>query len=64
MASSLYPGYTPPSLQHVDIIEVAGRQYWCKTFQCTEQQLRAAVAAVGHDVNKVREHVHGKGYRP
>jgi hypothetical protein len=26
--------------------------------------LRAAVAAVGHDVNKVREHVHGKGYRP
>lgn len=28
---------------------------WCKALSCTEPRLRAAVAAVGHSADKVRE---------
>ena len=30
---------------------------WCKSLGCTEEQLRAAVQAVGHSVDKVREYL-------
>ena len=30
---------------------------WCKSLGCTEQQLRAAVAAVGNSADKVREYL-------
>lgn len=33
---------------------------WTETLGVTEQQLRAAVAAVGHSAEKVREHLFGK----
>lgn len=33
------------------------RRDWCKSFGCTEAELRAAVAAVGHSADKVREYL-------
>lgn len=33
---------------------------WCKSFGCTEEQLTAAVKAVGHSAEKVREYLKGK----
>lgn len=33
---------------------------WMKSFGCTEEQLRAAVRAVGHSAEKVREYVSKK----
>ncbi len=30
---------------------------WCKSLGCTEEQLRAAVQAVGHSADKVREYL-------
>ncbi|MGI4762316.1 MAG: DUF3606 domain-containing protein [Janthinobacterium lividum] len=35
---------------------------WCKALECTEQQLRAAVAAVGHSAAKVREYLRNRKY--
>jgi hypothetical protein len=32
-------------------------KYWCKALNCTEQELRAAVAAVGDSAKKVREYL-------
>lgn len=36
--------------------------YWCKALGCTEQQLRSAVAAVGHSAAKVREYLRNRKY--
>ena len=33
---------------------------WCKSLGCTEDELRAAVAAVGHSADKVREFLKAK----
>lgn len=30
---------------------------WCRSFSCTEDELRKAVAAVGHSAVAVREHL-------
>ncbi|MBI2397123.1 MAG: DUF3606 domain-containing protein [Xanthomonadales bacterium] len=30
---------------------------WCRSFNCTEQQLRDAVRQVGNSARKVREHL-------
>ncbi|MEP7056429.1 MAG: DUF3606 domain-containing protein [Caldimonas sp.] len=30
---------------------------WCKSLGCTEEQLRAAVAAVGNSAERIREHL-------
>ncbi len=36
---------------------------WCKSFNCTESELRNAVAAVGNSATKVRAHLRAKrGY--
>jgi hypothetical protein len=32
-------------------------KYWCNIFKCTEQQLKDAVAAVGHSASKVRDYL-------
>jgi hypothetical protein len=32
---------------------------WCKSFSCTEPQLRAAVKAVGNSAKAVRAHLKG-----
>lgn len=36
---------------------------WCKSFGCTEQELRAAVAAVGNSAEKVRAYLASKKKR-
>ena len=33
---------------------------WCESLGCTEEKLRAAVKAVGHSADKVREHLKSK----
>ncbi len=33
---------------------------WCKSLGCTEDELKAAVKAVGHSAEKVREHLKSK----
>ena len=33
---------------------------WMKSFGCTEEELRAAVKAVGNSADKVREHLSNK----
>jgi len=35
---------------------------WCKALNCTETQLRAAVAAVGHSAVKVRAYLAARRY--
>jgi hypothetical protein len=32
-------------------------KYWCNALNCTEKQLRDAVAAVGHSAAKVRDYL-------
>jgi len=36
------------------------RRDWAKSLGCTEEQLRAAVKAVGNSAEKVREYLSGK----
>lgn len=36
------------------------RRDWAKSLGCTEEQLRAAVAAVGNSADKVREYLRSK----
>ena len=33
---------------------------WCASLNCTPEQLRQAVAAVGHSAEKVREYLAGR----
>lgn len=33
---------------------------WCKSLDCTEQQLRDAVQAVGNSADAVRQHLAGR----
>ena len=36
-------------------------KYWTNAFDCDENELRAAIRAVGPDVDKVRAHLSKKG---
>jgi Protein of unknown function (DUF3606) len=42
----------PGRVNAIDPVEV---KYWCKVFNCTEDQLANAVAKVGEHVTEVRE---------
>lgn len=44
----------PGRVHALDPLEVA---YWCTELDCTEAQLKAAVAAVGEHVTEVRQHL-------
>ena len=46
--------------QRVSLEEDYEVRDWMKSFGCTEEQLRAAVRAVGHSAEKVREYVSKK----
>jgi hypothetical protein len=47
----------PQDRSRVNVNEEWERRWWCKQFGCTEQQLRAAVQAVGVSADKVRQHL-------
>lgn len=47
----------PEDRSRVNVNEEWERRWWCKEFGCTEQQLRAAVQAVGVSAEKVRQHL-------
>lgn len=36
--------------------------YWCRELQCTPDELREAVSAVGQDVENVRLHLSQRGH--
>lgn len=46
----------PPDQTRVSVSKHLDVLYWCWQFGCTEQQLRAAVYAVGGMVTEVRAH--------
>jgi hypothetical protein len=47
----------PADRSRINVNEEWERRYWTKELQCSEEQLRAAVSAVGVSVNAVREHL-------
>jgi len=46
----------PQDAARVNVHEDWEVRYWCKAFACTEEQLRAAVKAVGVSAAAVRKH--------
>ena len=48
---------TAADRQRVSIEEDYERRDWARSLGCTEQQLRNAVAAVGHSVDQVRTYL-------
>jgi hypothetical protein len=50
----------PQDRSRVNVNEDYEVRYWCKEFGCTEQQLKAAVQAVGVSADKVREYLSRK----
>jgi len=48
----------PQDGSRVNVNEPWEVRYWCREFACTEDQLRAAVRAVGVMVSDVRRHLH------
>lgn len=47
----------PQDRSRVNVNEEWERKYWCREFNCTEQQLRDAVKAVGVMADNVRAHL-------
>lgn len=47
----------PNDATRVDTSHDDELRYWCETFDCSPEQLREAVSAVGQDVESVREHL-------
>jgi Protein of unknown function (DUF3606) len=47
----------PQDASKVNVHESWEVRYWCKTFGCTEAELKAAVKAVGVSVSAVRKHL-------
>jgi hypothetical protein len=47
----------PADRSRVNVNESWEVRYWCKEFNCTETQLRAAVKAVGVSAAAVRTHL-------
>lgn len=47
----------PLDAKRIDIHDPAEVRNWCKSFDCTEQQLKAAVSAVGTSGVAVRKHL-------
>lgn len=47
----------PLDAKRIDINDPAEVSNWCKSFDCTEQQLKAAVKAVGTSGKAVREYL-------
>lgn len=50
----------PANRTHVNVHEPWELSFWYRHFGCTEDELRAAVEAVGPMVDKVREHLENK----
>lgn len=46
----------PQDADRVNVHEDWEVRYWCKAFSCTEQELKAAVKAVGVSAVAVRKH--------
>ncbi len=47
----------PLDAKRIDINDPFEVRNWCKTLECTEQQLRSAVKAVGTSGAAVRKHI-------
>lgn len=47
----------PLDAKRIDIKDAAEVRNWCKSFGCTESQLKAAVEAVGTSGSAVRQHL-------
>lgn len=47
----------------VDINDADEMEYWCREFNCTPEELRAAVEAVGHSAQEVRKYLREKRKR-
>jgi len=47
----------PLDAKRIDISDPAEIRNWCKSFDCTEEQLKAAVNAVGTSSTAVRTHL-------
>lgn len=47
----------PQDASKISLTESWEVRYWCREFECTEAQFRAAVVAVGHSCAAVRRHL-------
>lgn len=47
----------PQDRARINVNEPWEVRWWCQHFGCTEQQLRAAVQAVGVSADRVRQHL-------
>jgi hypothetical protein len=50
----------PADRSRVNVNETWEVRYWCKEFDCTENQLRAAVEEVGVSADAVRKKITGR----
>lgn len=54
----------PADRSRVSVNELSEVKYWRKTFGCTEQQLRQAIAAAGDSAAKVSQYLKSKSTPP
>jgi len=50
----------PADRSRVNVNETWEVRYWCKEFDCTENQLRAAIEEVGVSATAVRKKITGR----
>ena len=52
-----FPFPTSDAVRGIDPGDAASLDEWCRTFDCTEEQLRAAVRRVGNTPSAIRRHL-------
>jgi len=55
--TGLPANYEPLDPGRVDMQNPVEVQYWCNEFDCTQEELREAVAGVGDHAAALREHL-------
>lgn len=53
--------HAPLDPGRVDLLNPEEVKYWCAQFECTEDELRHAVTAVGNHAAAVRQEINGPG---
>jgi len=52
-----FPFPTSDAVRGIDLADAASLEAWCRTFDCTEEQLRAALRRVGNTPSTIRRHL-------
>ena len=63
MATTIEPHRWRARLSHVSVREDYERRIWAQYLDVSEKQLQAAVAAVGHSIDKVKEYLNQQKLR-